>query len=180
MKQDYCLIWSLNLYSLTCLGLSLGLFPHFPSGVTGGFFGLLSPVYSRSPGLFNFLLTASTLGPGGWILSQVLNWLNNRLDSGSSTCGLDFNYNVLEDDKQIEKKTEEYAIKQNYEKSKEDEKLGTFKKKHNGEQEKDGQEDKWKDGQEEEDGRKKTSTLQQDIFAFLSKSEVTFKSETGR
>ena len=117
--------------------------------------------------------------PDSSILSQVLNWLNNRLDSGSSTCGLDFNYNVLEDDKQIEKKTEEYAIKQNYEKSKEDEKLGTFKKKHNGEQEKDGQEDKWKDGQEEEDGTKKMSTLQRDIFVFLSKSEVTFKSETG-
>ena len=69
--------------------------------MTGGFFGLLPPVYSRSPGLFNFLLTASTLGPGGWILSQVLNWLNNWLDSGNSTCGLDFDYD-LRDEKREE------------------------------------------------------------------------------
>ena len=53
---------------------------------------LYPPVYCQSPALRNFFLTAASLGPAGWMMAQGLDWLNNKLDNGSQTCGLDFIY----------------------------------------------------------------------------------------
>ena len=102
-----CFSFSFSIsHSLTGLGLSLALHPHFPTGYGDGLF-FLPPVYSQSLCHQNFLLIASTLGPGGWILSQVLNWVNYGLDSGVNTCGLEFDYDMPEDDEQIDEKQEE-------------------------------------------------------------------------
>ena len=84
--------------------------------------------------------------------------LNIWLDSGSNTCGLDFDYDMVEEDKKNDDKVdkgEEEAETEDPE----------------GKQEGNGQ---------EEDGSERTPTLQQDILAAISKSDVTFMSVTGR
>ena len=181
-----------SLHSLSCLGLSLALLPHFPEGLAIDLFG--PPLYSQSLCHYNFLLTASAVGPGGWILSQLLNWVNYSLDSGINTCGLDFKYDTLEDIKHIDEKTEEHATKQKDVKRKEVveekeeencEKTEAFNKiEDQGEDEtkyqKREQEEDWQENKEEEVGQKKKSTIQQDILDFLVKDDGFFESKTGR
>ena len=133
---------------------------------------------------------------------QVLDWLNNCMDSGSNTCGLDFDYDMLEEDKQIEEKMNEDANKEEEEKIEKYKKMGRDEKGDKGEkngaenkredqeediteypdgkQRRNGQEDQGEDHKEEKDGIQKKSSLHHDILTVLSESGVTFKSVTGR
>jgi len=45
-----------------------------------------------SPALRNFLIASSILGPGLWLVSQLLLLLYFWLDNGANTCGIDFHF----------------------------------------------------------------------------------------
>ena len=66
--------------------LSMGFEDIFPEGldVPSPLFFLRPPLYSQSPALHTFLLTASVLGPLGWVVGQILLVTCTWLDSGDN------------------------------------------------------------------------------------------------
>jgi len=64
-----------------------------------------------SPAFYNFLIVSSILGPGLWVVSQILLVLYYKLDNGANTCGIDFHF---ENDK-VEGALAEVEVKENEE-----------------------------------------------------------------
>jgi hypothetical protein len=60
--------------------------------------------FTETPALYNFMRLVSTVGPGGWVLSQVLLLIHDYLDNGSNNCGLNFHFENPRSDNEIKGK----------------------------------------------------------------------------
>ena len=121
---------------------------------------------SDSPAFSNFTMAAATIGPGGWLVSQIFLVLYNWLDSGANTCGIDFHYDNPEE---IVKKRKCFSnCCSSDDKDEEEEEEATS--------------NQGSTGQNEEDAeiRQPETDINQAILDWIYKAEYKFQSETGR